>query len=446
MDSLYARIRRDYLLRGWSDSPTALVDRWYGNFVIPCEAYDYVLRSCDGECDLSSPAFTPAHRRQLEWLVRQGYVEPCARGDGPDAVQKYLYTPCPRLTTLSWAITEACNLHCVHCFMESPDKADAVEADGVARILREIERAHVPFVSLTGGEPLLSPHFRDIVRGLSEAGTRITEISTNATLLNDDVLDALLDCDQRPDLLVSYDGCGVHDAIRGARGLEHRVLRAAEFALSRGFIVVIVTTLMAQNIDALPPTYAKLKALMPSGWFINRAQSTGLYRNERRLSTAEAAQACSALHAAWLRDGRPFPVIMEQFQPGQRNVCYTPDSPECAGNTCSAFLLPDGTLMPCPGFVGTAVQSDMPNILRDGLIEAWSSKAILRFRGAKKASRLAKNPRCAKCPHFEACGMGCRAYALTEAGSIDGRDPDTCEIYTQNWRDTFYERERRAPL
>lgn len=446
MDSLYARIGRDYLLRGWSDCPVVLVDRWYGNFAIPCEEYGYVLRSCDGACDLASPAFTPAHRRQLEWLVEQGYAEYCARGDGPDDVQKYMYTPCPRLTTLSWAITDACNLHCVHCFMESPGKSDAGEAGAVDRILREIERAHVPFVSLTGGEPLLSPRFRDIVRRLSEAGTRLTEISTNATLLNDDVLDHLLACGQRPDLLISYDGCGVHDAIRGARGLEEKVLRAAENALARGFIVVMVTTLMRQNIDALTPTYAQLKALKPSGWFVNRAQSTGLYKSEKRLSTAEVARACSALHAAWLRDGRPFPIMMEQFKPQQRKVPFTPDSPECAGHTCGAFLLPDGTLMPCPGFVGTAIQPKMPNILTDGLIEAWGSEAILGFRGAKKAERLAKNPKCAACPHFGACGMGCRAYALTEGGDIDGPDPDACELFTRNWREDFDERERRAAL
>ena len=446
MDSLCARIGRDYLLRGWSDCPVALVDRWYGNFIIPCEAYGYVLRSCDGECDLSSPAFTPAHRRQLEWLADRGYVEYCARGEGPDDVQKYIYTPCPRLTTLSWAITDACNLHCLHCFMESPGRAVAADADTVPRILREIERAHVPFVSLTGGEPLLSPHFRDIVRELSAAGTRITEISTNATLLNDGVLDDLLSCGQRPDLLVSYDGCGVHDAIRGARGLEERVLRAAENALARGFIVVMITTLMQQNIDALMPTYIRLKALNPSGWFVNRAQSTGLYRNEKRLSTADAARACSALHAAWLRDGRPFPIMTEQFQAERKKVPYTPESPECVGQTCGAFLLPDGTLMPCPGFVGATVLSEMPSILTDGLIEAWGSEPMLGFRRAKNAARLSKSSECAACPHFEDCGMGCRAYALTEGGSIDGRDPDACEIFTRNWRYDSDEKERRATL
>lgn len=439
MNSLYARIGRNYILRGWSDCPFALIERGYGQEFFPCEEYAYVLRSCDGRCDFSSPAFTPAHRRQLDFLVGKGYAEICEYGDGPDPVQNYRYTPCPRLYSLSWAITDACNLHCVHCFMESPGKTDPGDAERTDRLLKEILRANVPFVSLTGGEPLLSPHFPKIVRELSKAGVRITEISTNATLLNDRVLDLFLQYGQHPDLLISYDGCGVHDTIRGARGLEEKVLRAAELALSRGFAAVMVTTLMAQNIGSLPATYERLKALKPSGWFVNRAQSTGLYKNEHRLTTTEAAEACAEVHEMWLRDGRPFPVMFEQFRPAERKTAFTADSPECSGTTCGAFLLPDGTLMPCPGFVTTPIQNEMPNALELGLPEAWSSDSIVRFRNVRKSVRLEKNPQCAACPNFEECGMGCRAYALTETGSIDSRDPDLCDIFTNNRRNAFHE-------
>lgn len=439
MDSFFARISDRYMLRGWSDCPLALVERQYGEQLLRCDGYEYVIRSCDGTCDFSSPAFLPAHRAQLNGLIEAGFAVRCRQGEGLLESQKYIFMPYPVLKELNWAVTDSCNLHCLHCFMNSPDKKESVRRCDIEQILQQIISAKLPFITLTGGEPLLSPHFRLIVSELSKAGIRITHISTNGVLLNDSILDFLLDSGQHPDLLISFDGTGAHDSIRGQQGLEKLVLKNTELALQKGFSAVIVTTLMQQNIHVLMPTYTLLKTVSPSGWFIHRAQSSGLYKNEKRLTIQQTAGAILPLRRRWLSDGKPFPLVPENFNPPQRPHIYTESSPECFGNNCGAFLLPDGTLMPCQGFVGTEIQKHMPNVLSMGLIEAWKSPSIDAFRHAVKADRLKLNPECAACPHFRECGMGCRAYALTEAGNINAPDPDFCELYKQGWRKAFDE-------
>ncbi len=439
MSEMYARISDKFILRGWSDCALALVEKEYAHQFVNCEDYEYVIKSCDGMSDFSSPAFLPKHRNQLTQLMDMGFVVPCNKGEGLFEYQKYIYTPCPVLKEINWAITEACNLHCIHCFMNSPEKIEGVSLNDIKKIISEITNAHVPVVTLTGGEPLLSPHFKFIVSELSKAGVSISHISTNAVLLNDEIFDFLLENNQHPDFLISFDGVGVHDLIRGQAGIESIVLKNTAAALKRGFVTVMVTTLMRQNIDSLISTYDVIKELSPSGWFINRAQSLGQYMNEKRLSMEEIAKVALPLYKRWTGDNKPFAMVIENFCSGKNAKEYTADSPECFGNSCGSFLLPDGTLMPCQGFVGTKIQEEMPNILKDGLIESWKSSSLDRFRYATKKERLTKNPNCDKCSFFAQCGMGCRAYALTQTGSMDNVDPDMCELFSQGWREIFDE-------
>ena len=41
------------------------------------------------------------------------------------------------------------------------------------------------------------------------------------------------------------------------------------------------------------------------------------------------------------------------------------------------------------------------------------------------------------CEWLAKCGMGCRAYALTENGDIMRRDMGMCEMYRDGWRARF---------
>lgn len=442
MSEIYARISDKFMLRGWSDCPLALVEKERAHQFFNCKEYEYVIKACDGLSDFSSPAFLPKHRYQLGELIDAGFVVLCKKGDTLSEYQRYIYTPCPVLKEINWAITDACNLHCVHCFMNSPNKKEDVKLDTVQRIISEIINAHVPVVTLTGGEPLLSPYFKLIVSELSNANVSISHISTNAVLLNEDIMDFLLENNQHPDFLISYDGAGVHDLIRGQKGLESIVLENTSKVLKKGFTAVMVTTLMQQNMGTLRKTYDVLKELSPSGWFINRAQSTGLYQKEKRLSTEEIANETLPLYKCRIDDNKPFPMVIENFCQGKNIKKYTSDSPECFGNSCGLFLLPDGTLMPCQGFVGTKIQEKMPNILKEGLIKAWENPSLEEFRHAVKKDRLEKNPDCKKCPSFSECGMGCRAYALSQTGSMDNVDSDMCDLFSQGWRMKFNEYEK----
>ena len=82
-----------------------------------------------------------------------------------------------------------CNLNCDMCYVRM--SREEMEEVGRLRTMEEwtktaedMMRAGTLFVLLTGGEPLLYPHFRELYQKLRELGMIIT-INTNGTLIDE---------------------------------------------------------------------------------------------------------------------------------------------------------------------------------------------------------------------------------------------------------------------
>jgi radical SAM protein with 4Fe4S-binding SPASM domain len=133
-------------------------------------------------------------------------------------------------------------------------------------------------------------------------------------------------------------------------------------------------------------------------------------------------------------EGAPPPPAQALLRAG---VCL-----ECPETRERVFLLPDGRLLPCPGFAGTKVASRMPTLRDWSLTDALADSPLARFCRDEKSARLSLNPECAACDQFRDCGMGCRAYALTEGGGINKPDPGACAMYKGGWKRRFTEAER----
>ena len=65
---------------------------------------------------------------------------------------------------LTWELTYACNLSCVHCLSSSgrrdPNELSTAEAKAV---IDELQRMQVFYVNIVGGEPTVRPDFWELV-------------------------------------------------------------------------------------------------------------------------------------------------------------------------------------------------------------------------------------------------------------------------------------------
>src|SRR3954451_21626248 len=77
---------------------------------------------------------------------------------------------------VAWQITNECNLACMHCIEESgPGKAfkNELSKEQVFDVLRQVVENDVPYLSFSGGEPMLHPHFFEMLEYACSHGTQV---------------------------------------------------------------------------------------------------------------------------------------------------------------------------------------------------------------------------------------------------------------------------------
>ena len=89
---------------------------------------------------------------------------------------------------VAWQITNECNLACLHCIEESgPGKAfkDELGRDEVFAVIDQLVAHDVPYLSFSGGEPMLHPHFYAMVERYCAGGGQL-KVETNGHYLTPD--------------------------------------------------------------------------------------------------------------------------------------------------------------------------------------------------------------------------------------------------------------------
>jgi MoaA/NifB/PqqE/SkfB family radical SAM enzyme len=89
---------------------------------------------------------------------------------------------------VAWQITNECNLACLHCIEESgPGKAfkDELTDAQVFDVLAQLMDSDVPYLSFSGGEPMVHPRFFDMVEYACSRGAEL-KIETNGHYLTPD--------------------------------------------------------------------------------------------------------------------------------------------------------------------------------------------------------------------------------------------------------------------
>jgi MoaA/NifB/PqqE/SkfB family radical SAM enzyme len=108
---------------------------------------------------------------------------------------------------VAWQITNECNLACLHCIEESgPGKAfkDELSREQVLDVIDQLMEHEVPYLSFSGGEPMLHPHFFEMVERVTSRGSQL-KIETNGHYLSPENCARLKDLEVKA-VQVSLDG------------------------------------------------------------------------------------------------------------------------------------------------------------------------------------------------------------------------------------------------
>ncbi|HEY4459804.1 MAG TPA: mycofactocin radical SAM maturase [Pseudonocardiaceae bacterium] len=317
---------------------------------------------------------------------------------------------------LTWELTYACNLACVHCLSSSGrrDPGELSTAECLA-LIDEFERMHVFYVNIGGGEPTVRSDFWEILDYAVDHHIGV-KFSTNGIKITRAAADRLAGSDY-VDVQISLDGATetVNDAIRGA-GSYRTAIRAMDnlaAAGATGFKVSVVVT--RHNVDELDDFQAiadrygaqlRLTRLRPSG---------------------RGADVWSELHPTadqqrilyeWLRMRGEKVLTGDSFFHLAGYGESLPGLNLCGAGRVVCLVDPVGDVYACPF---TIHQNFLAGNVRanGGFATVWrDSELFARLREPHSGGT------CRSCSAFEGCRGGCLAAKFFTGLPLDGPDPE----------------------
>jgi mycofactocin biosynthetic radical S-adenosylmethionine protein MftC len=316
---------------------------------------------------------------------------------------------------LTWELTYACNLACVHCLSSSGrrDPRELSTAE-LLEVVDDLAAMRVFYVNIGGGEPLLRPDFFDVIAYAVEHRVGV-KFSTNGTRLSAAKAELLASMDY-VDVQISLDGstATTNDAIRG-QGTYTAALAAMENLAQAGFgrfkVSVVVTRNNVAQLDAL----------------LHLADGFGAELRVTRLRpSGRGADSWDDLHPtqeqqrtvySWLRD---HPQVLTGDSFFHLSALGEPlDGLNlCGAGRVVCLIDPVGDVYACPFVIADEFRAG--NVREPGGFSAvWQSSALFEeLRSPRSAGA------CASCGAFDACGGGCMAAKFFTGLPIDGPDPE----------------------
>jgi mycofactocin radical SAM maturase len=129
---------------------------------------------------------------------------------------------------LTWELTYACNLQCVHCLSSSGQRDERELSTAEAKkILDDLRDLQVFYINIGGGEPMVRRDFFELLEYSVANGIGV-KFSTNGAFIDEEKAQRLAAMDYL-DIQISLDGvdAATNDAVRG-EGSYDMAIRAME--------------------------------------------------------------------------------------------------------------------------------------------------------------------------------------------------------------------------
>jgi mycofactocin biosynthetic radical S-adenosylmethionine protein MftC len=317
---------------------------------------------------------------------------------------------------LTWELTYACNLSCVHCLSSSgrrdPRELSTAECKAV---IDELERMQVFYVNIGGGEPTVRPDFWELVDYATEHHVGV-KFSTNGVKITPDVAHRLAASDY-VDVQISLDGATaeVNDAVRGT-GSYATALRAMQYladAGMRGFkISVVMTRHNVGQLDAFKAIADRFDAQLR----ITRLRPSGRGADVWDELHPTAAQQRQIYD--WLVARGESVLTGDSFFHLAAYGDALPGLNLCGAGRVVCLIDPVGDVYACPfaihdNFLAGNVRGD------GGFTSVWRQSDLFT-----DLRRPQSGGACRSCSAFDACRGGCMAAKFFTGLPLDGPDPE----------------------
>jgi mycofactocin radical SAM maturase len=317
---------------------------------------------------------------------------------------------------LTWEITYACNLQCVHCLSSSGTRDPReLSTDQAKSVLDELRDLQVFYINIGGGEPMIRKDFFEILEH-AEANDIGVKFSTNGTYITAENARRLAAMNYL-DIQISLDGVDAltNDAVRGKGSYATAIsamnhLRDANFGQFK--ISVVVTRHNVDQLDAF-------KAL---------ADSYGAQLRITRLRpSGRGADTWDELHPTQQQQRQIYDWLMKHGENVLTGDSFfhlnafgesLPGLNLCGAGRVVCLIDPIGDVYACPFVIHDQFKAG--SLLSDGgFTKVWKeSDLFLSLREPESEGA------CSACGSYDACQGGCMAAKFFTGIPLDGPDPE----------------------
>ena len=300
-----------------------------------------------------------------------------------------------RIFSLQWHITQACDLHCRHCYDRSQYKSLSLQQEiAILDDFVQFCTSHNVHgqVTFTGGNPLLHADFEKLYTGAAERGFTTAILGNPASREQIERLNAI---QPLAFYQVSLEGLEAHNDYMRGKGHFKRVLAFLDLLREMGVYSMVMLTLTKDNVDQV----LKLSEIL--------RDRTDLFTFNRLSLVGEGAKLLSV-------DPESYPSFLKNYSEAVAanpclglkdnllNIIYheqkVPLFGGCTGYGCGAAfnfmaVLADGTVHACRKF-----PSPLGSLMDKSLAEIYHSDAANRYReGAEECRSCRLNVVCRGC-------------------------------------------------
>lgn len=329
--------------------------------------------------------FTPEHLR--------------AKPNTQETLENYFLTN-PQLTHFQIELTSRCNERCLHCYIPHELKEGDISPDLYYSVLDQLEKMSTWHITLSGGEPMLHPHFKEFLRAAKERDFYVSILS-NLTLLDDETI-ALMAEGNKSFVQVSLYSMipEHHDMITQLPESHAKTLASLEKLIKADVPVQVSCPTVKENKndfrDVLRWAHDH-KVRATTDYSIMAEYNNDTSNLVHRLDPEECGEVIRDI-LEWDTDYQD-QILSPDFERQAYEYSIDLDSPLCGVGISTCCMVSNGTVYPCSGWHS----HDCGNLNNSSLADIWlhsekmNELRTLRRRDMKDCIGCDKQDFCSQC-------------------------------------------------
>lgn len=332
--------------------------------------------------------------------IREDFSPTIQRAD--TSTQEYLekhFKDKPHLSNFQIELTSRCNERCVHCYIPHKFKLYNITDELYYSTLEQLSKMNVLSVTLSGGEPMMHPHFKDFLRAAKKYDFYVNILS-NLTLLDDETVQIMKEENVSSVQVSLYSMIPEHhDAITKLPGSFEKTKASILKLIENNLPLHVSCPTMKGNKDDFGDVLRwchehKIRAQTD---YIMMAQYNHETENlANRLSVEEAGNVIKSIMADDIdyQNAILAPDFVQRCNENQ----FNPERRICGVGISTCCMVANGNVYPCAGWQ----EMVLGNLNETSLQEIWDNSEKIKWLRSLKLKDLG-NGECCKCDKAAFC-------------------------------------------